>query len=162
MIAAGRYNLQSRESQATLTQIRGGDSVAEMVQDLSDLSILFTRNLAAFQGDQSVNAQALAAEAHALAERLSSGVSAERVDSQPTATRELRDRAFTYLDTFVNDLRSAGRYAFRLEPATSKRFASKYRRRTRGKSRNRGSGDSELPTLDVVEEDVPRRSDRGL
>lgn len=154
MIAAGRYNLRTRDSQATLSQIRGGDSVADLVQDLSDLSTLFDRNRSAFEADTSIDAPSLITESRALSERLSSGVSTERVGSEPTATRLLRDRAFTYMDDFVTELRSAGRYAFRLEPATVKQFSSKYKRRHR-RARAESDDSEGTPTAqDIVEEEV--------
>jgi hypothetical protein len=61
----------------------------------------------------------------------------------------MRDRAFTYLDSLVNDLRAAGRYAFRRELDLAKRFASRYRRRHR---RNAKRGPAEEVVEQVVEE----------
>ena len=85
--------------------------------------------------------------------QLSTGVSDERLDPEPAGTRDLRDRAFTYLDELVNDVRSAGRYAFRGEPAVAKRFASRYRRRQRTGGRR---GETETQ---VVEEEVVGETD---
>jgi hypothetical protein len=154
MIAAGRYNLRARESQATLSQIRGGYSVADLVQDLSDLSTLFDRNSSAFDADTSIDAPSLITESCSLSERLSSGVSTERVGEEPVATRQQRDRAFTYMDDFVTDLRSAGRYAFRLEPATVRQFGSKYKRRIRRARVDRDESEGTQTAQDVVEEEV--------
>lgn len=154
MIATARYNLRARESQATLSQIRGGDSVADLVQDLSDLSTLFERNPTAFDADKSIDAPALITESRALSEQLSSGVSTERVGEEPSATRQLRDKAFTYVDDYVTDLRSAGRYAFRLEPAIVRQFGSKYKRRNRRARLGKGESEGTEAAQDIVEEEV--------
>jgi hypothetical protein len=43
----------------------------------------------------------------------------------------LRDRAYTYLDDLMSELREAGRYAFRKDRALVRRFSSRYLRRRR-------------------------------
>lgn len=142
LLAIARYHLRGSEAESALGRVRGGDSVAELVQDLHDLAAVIEKNAGAFSRDRSFDLAARVAEARSLAERLSDGVSDERVGPEPGSTRELRDRAFSYLDDFVSEVRAAGRYAFRNQPSELKGFASRYRRRARA-SRAEGEGEVE-------------------
>jgi hypothetical protein len=152
LIAAGRFNLHDdREAQATLSSIRGGETVADLVQDLFDLATVYESRLDAFAADQSFDAPARVAEARTVAAELSQSISDERLDPEPAGTREMRDRAFTYLDDLVTQLRQAGRYVFRNNPEIARRFASRYRRRQR-----RGARAGEPPT-EVVELTTPEQ-----
>jgi hypothetical protein len=132
LLAAGRWNLrEDREAQTTLSTIRGGDTVADLVQDLFDLATLYEKHRAAFETDQSFDAGARSGEAREVATQLSASISEERLGSGPAEIRDMRNRAFTYLDNLVSEVRAAARYAFRSEPDFSRRFASRYRRRIR-------------------------------
>lgn len=157
IIAAGRWCLRGeRDAQATLSSISGGDGVDDLVQDLRDLAVLLERNLPAFERDRSFDAPTRAAEARELARCLSSLVSDERSELEPSEVRLLRDRAFTHLDEIVSDVRAAGRYAFRLEPEVLPFFTSRYRRRVRRAARRdeEASESIQQATQDVVEEGV--------
>jgi hypothetical protein len=151
LIAAGRFNLRGREGQSTLTQIRGGEGVADLVQDLFDLAVLLEKNADAFARDQSFDVAARVTEARSLGDALSAGVSQQRLGPEPGSARDLRDRAFTYLDDLVVEVRAAGRYAFRLEPQQAKAFTSRHRRRARTKAGDAGEGET---SEEVVEEEV--------
>jgi hypothetical protein len=149
IIAAGRFNLRDdREAQATLSSIRGGETVADLVQDLFDLATVCESRLDAFAADQSFDAPARIAEARTVASQLSQNISNERLDPEPTGTRDMRDRAFTYLDELVTRLREAGRYVFRNKPDVARHFTSRYRRRQR---RGRRAGE---PPMEVVEREA--------
>ncbi|MBN1605837.1 MAG: hypothetical protein JW940_04350, partial [Polyangiaceae bacterium] len=81
LVAAGRYNLRNDpEAQATLSSIRGGETVADLVQDLFDLGTVYEGHLDAFAADQSFDAPARVAEARAVAQELSQSISDERLD----------------------------------------------------------------------------------
>lgn len=67
-------------------------------------------------------------------ERVGDMMAAARWNLQRQA-KDLRDRAFAHLDELVSDLREAGRYAFRKDPARKKHFGSAYRRRHRAHKR---------------------------
>jgi hypothetical protein len=147
LMAAGRYNLRADpEAQATLSSIRGGETVADLVQDLFDLATVYDGRLDAFGADQSFDAPARVAEARAVAQELSQSISDERLDPQPAGTREMRDRAFTYLDDLVSQIREAGRYVFRRQPEVARHFSSRYRRR------QRRAGKAGGPPTEVVEQ----------
>ncbi|MBN1610094.1 MAG: hypothetical protein JW940_25940, partial [Polyangiaceae bacterium] len=70
----------------------------------------------------------------------------------PAGTREMRDRAFTYLDDLVSQVREAGRYVFRRQPEIARHFSSRYRRRQR-----RAAKAGEPPT-EVVEQSAVQDS----
>ena len=147
LMAAGRYNLRADpEAQATLSSIRGGETVADLVQDLFDLAAVYEGRFDAFAADQSFDAPARVAEARAVAQELSQSVSDERHDPQPAGTREMRDRAFTYLDDLVSQIREAGRYVFRRQPEIARHFTSRYRRR------QRRAGEAGEPPTEAVEQ----------
>jgi hypothetical protein len=149
LLAAGRWNLrEDREAQTTLSAIRGGDTVADLVQDLFDLATLYEKHRTAFEKDQSFDAAARSSEAREVASQLSASISEERLESGPAEIRDMRDRAFTYLDNLVSEVRGAARYAFRSEPDLSRRFTSRYRRRLR-----RAAKSGEI-VAEVVEEEA--------
>jgi hypothetical protein len=151
VVAAARFNLRNdRLAQTTLSSITNGDGVADLIQDLFDLAALVEKHTVSFEADQSFDAEASVAQARGLAQALSSRVSSERTDSESLASRVLRDRAFTYLDDFVSEVRSAGRYAFRNEPSVLTRFTSEYlRRRRRRTQRARKAAEHEVPASPV-------------
>ena len=88
--------------------IRGGDSVADLVQDLFDLGTLYEGRIEAFGADQSFDAPARIAEARAVAQQLSVDISDERFDLEPARTLDMRNRAFTYLDDQVRARPTSG------------------------------------------------------
>ncbi len=149
MLSAGRFNLKEREALSSLALIRAGETVDDLVQDLFDLATLFEKHAPAFERDRSFDLATRVTEARGLGEKLSTGISDERLDPEPTGTRELRDRAFTYLDDMMSELRAAGRYAFRASPSMSKLFTSRYRRRHR-----RGAKSKSEPQTEVVQEEL--------
>jgi hypothetical protein len=149
LVAAGRWNLRNqREPQATLSAIRAGEGVDDLVQDLFDLATLCEKHTDAFTSDRSFDVTARVAEARTVAQQLSESVSAERLDPEPAGVRDVRDRAFTHMDDLVSEIRTAARYAFRQEPELAKRFTSRYRRRARRSSK------SDEPPTEVVEEEL--------
>lgn len=156
LIAAGRFNLRGAEAQATLSQVRAGDSADDLVQDLFDLAALFDKNAESFAKDQTMNVAEVVLGARRLAEELSAHLSEERLEPQPARTRDLRDRAFTHMDRLVSEVRAAGRYVFRRQPDVAKHFSSRYRRRTRRNAAREDGASAEAreSSEDVVEEAV--------
>ena len=63
-------------------------------------------------------------------------MSAERLSTEQTAAKDLRDRAYTYLHERVADVRAAGRYAFKDDEQMARKFASAYLRRRRARAAN--------------------------
>ncbi len=155
MLAAGRFNLSGDvEAQARLTAIAGGEGVADLVQDLHDLAEVVERNLAAFSGDQTFDAEQQARDARELAQLLSTHVSDERL-TPPNAARDLRDRAFSYLYDLVTRVREAGRYVFRNDDEMRQRFSSRYRRRmNRRRYVKLAQAKAEVVRAEVVEEEM--------
>jgi hypothetical protein len=150
MLAAGRYSLRGiREAQVALTSIRGGTGVDDLVQDLFDLAVVFTKYAASFEADRSFDAEASVREARDLGRRLSLAVSEMRLGTEATAARELRDRAYSYLDELVAEVRLAGRYAYREDAEALRLFASRYLRMRRSQSARSGDGVEEV--VEVVE-----------
>jgi hypothetical protein len=149
---AARFSLRHlREAQLALAAIRNGIGVDDLIQDLFDLAAILEKHAPAFDADRSFDVLARIAEARDLARKLSLAVSETRLGAEAAATRDLRNRAFTYMDDLVLELRLAGRYAFRDDPETSRRFASRYLRKRRLQAK-RADGTEDV-TLDVDELD---------
>lgn len=132
LLQSCRWNLRhNRIALVALTGIAEGEGVADLVQDLLDLAYLIETNMAVFAGDQSFDAQTGMQEARSVAGDLQAGASAEKLTTEQTAAKDLRDRAYTYTADRVTQIRLAGRYVFRDDPAMASKFASAYRRRQR-------------------------------
>jgi hypothetical protein len=119
-----------------LSVIQEGEGVADLVQDLDDLAMLIVQYLPAFASDQSFDAPARAEEARTLGAEIRAGLSQTRQPGAQDASKDLRDRAFSYLDDLTSRVRESARYAYRKEPAFSARFASAYKRRLRRRAPN--------------------------
>ena len=154
MLAAVRWNLRhDAKARTTLSAILEGEGVEDLTQDLSDAAELCERNLDAFEADQSFDALARIAEARALYAQLAAGTSAERLDTEQAKAVDLRNRAYTQLDDLTNELREAGRYAFRGDDTLRARFASAYDRRKR---QQRAAARRRTETRSEVGSEAPR------
>ena len=133
---ACRWNLRrSRLALDAVSRISDGEGVADLVQDLSDLATLIRANLAAFEADTSFDASAVAEQALQLSAEIQAGLSESRDRRSQVQAIDLRDRAITHLSAHVNEVREAGRYAYRDDEAMARKFASAYnRRRSRKKT----------------------------
>ncbi|QDG51318.1 hypothetical protein FIV42_11365 [Persicimonas caeni] len=147
MTDACRWNLRDNQrAQAALDVIYPGKGVPDLNQDLHDLAGLIENNLDKFDADQSFDAQAAATRARALREILLGEAASHHHAFDKEDAKEQRDRAFTYLDKLVDEIRRAGRYAYRGDEAMTTRFVSGYWRRQR-------IGDDE-PAIEPAGEDV--------
>ncbi len=112
--------------------IAEGNSHADMIQDLNDLSVLGKENpepLAAIKYDMSILDQAaqMADEKAALL----AAVTGERADN--SETKKIRDQAYTHLKEAVDEIYSYGQYVFRDNDERLKGYRSNYLRRRRNK-----------------------------
>ncbi len=91
--------------------IEAGSGHADMLQDLSDLSVLGTANLPLLQaiGFDATKLDTAAALSESLSTVLAS-MNGERTD--PNKSKVLRDQAYTYLKTAVDEIRAAGKFVF--------------------------------------------------
>jgi hypothetical protein len=132
LLQSCRWNLRhDRIALGTLAAIAEGEGVADLIQDLLDLSYLIEKHVALFAGDQTFNAQVGMQEARSVAGDLQAGASAEKLTTEQNVAKDIRDRAYTYTADRVTQIRQAGRYVFRDDPAMARKFASAYRRRQR-------------------------------
>ncbi len=142
LLAACRWNLRKDDkASATVSAISEGDGTADLVQDLNDLATLMGSRLAAFTTDETFDADEAIAEARRLAQEVRQGTSEERAEQARGEAKDLRDKAFTHLSDLVDDVREAGRYAYRGDEAKLAAFQSRYLRRRRTRARNRRSSD---------------------
>lgn len=121
MVAACRFNLDRSEVAELLARVTAGEGLHDLAQDLRELSDFVRDHAASFSGDTSFDPLSCADEAVELARSIA-------VDAGPDegarALLEQRDRAFTYLVGLVEQLRQAGRYAYRGTPEARAYFAS--------------------------------------
>lgn len=131
--AACRWNLRNDSgAMLVLDRIAEGQGVADLVADLEDLATLVLDRAAAFAGDATFDAPARAAELREKAQDVRSGLSEFRTDTSQRKAVDLRNRAFTYADGLLSQIREAGRYALRNRDEL-RFFQSQYQRQKRGR-----------------------------
>lgn len=138
VVAALRWNLRhDRIAQGTLNAIQEGDGTADLAQDLGALAMLIEQHPRAFDADQTFDPEERAAACRRMANELAASVSHVRADLTRAQAKEQRDRAFTYADDLLDEIREAARYAFRKEPELLVHFQDRYRAEARRRSRKR-------------------------
>jgi hypothetical protein len=130
---------------AVLDQILEGDGIADLVQDLGDLRMLLTQKAEQFARNKNFDAVAVSGELAVLAQSIRQGLSGFRMSPEQANAVDLRNRAWTYLDDLVDDVREAGRAA--TEGKLAKGFSSAYERRMRARRRRSAATPAE-PTVD--------------
>lgn len=137
VVASIRWNLRSnRTAQAAVDVIVEGDSDADLVQDLHDLAALVTANADAFADDQTFDAAVTAQLARDRSVELRALLSDRASDETERDAVDLRNRAYTHLNSLMTEIRTAGRYAFRDDTDALRRFGSVYARRKRAEQRS--------------------------
>ena len=111
-----------------ISAIAEGNGHADMIQDLSDLSVLGKANLEPLQviGLNVVKLDKAAVTSDAMADLLAT---ANGDKAEQNATKMLRDKAFTYLKELVDEIREAGKYVFWKNKDRYKGYISHYRSR---------------------------------
>jgi hypothetical protein len=135
MLAAGRFNLRNANSKHRSTSCAAAKESTISSKTCSTWPNSSRRTNPPSRGTSPSTFRRQSQRPAKLGEALSASVSDERLDPEPTGTRELRDRAFTYLDDLVSEVRTAGRYVFRNSPSTSKLFTSRYRKSQRSRAK---------------------------
>jgi hypothetical protein len=128
-----------RKDESLLSRVRAitdGNGHADMIQDLNDIAVLGRENpnpLTAIGFDLS-QFDLAATRADELADLLAEA-NGDKAD--PNSSKIIRNQAYTYLKTLVDEIREAGKYAFRNDPNRLKGYASAYWRK-QGKKVNAG------------------------
>jgi hypothetical protein len=111
VVGAGRYVLRKdAAAQATLDRIQEGDGIADLCQDMRDVA-LFARTYGDALSRAGVTPEA-AEKAEALASALAAEAASAKVDASLDRAVDVRNRAFTYADEAIDEVRAAGRFAF--------------------------------------------------
>ncbi len=143
LLSAARWNLRNdRAAMGTLSAISEGEGVADLVQDLNDLGELIERKRDAFAGDATFDAPASAEAARSVASEISVGAGVAKIDGESAEARDLRDRAYTLLAQLMEEIREAGRHAYRDDERMRKHFTSRYlerKRRARATAKSKAS-----------------------
>jgi len=139
LVATCRWNFRADAlDQAVLDEIEQGVGVPELVQGLLDLAMLIARHEGSLEGDETFDATQ-AEVARMLASDISAGLAERCTPADHDAAKALRDRAFTYMNRLIGELREAGRHAFRMEPRQAMAFTSEHRRHEQRKARRRAA-----------------------
>lgn len=125
-----------RKDEVLLNRVRAiaeGDSNADMIQDLNDLSVLGKANIDAVKA---VGAKpALLDQAATKADEMANLLAAANGDrAEQSETKTIRDKAYTHLKQLIDEVREAGRFLFWRNPDRYKGYTSKYRKKHRGTS----------------------------
>ena len=138
LLAAGRLALRNdAEGCRRLSLISEGDSLPDVVSDLTDFSILLTDEPEAFAAIK-MDVAVQAAEAAAMRDELQQALAAEDTTRSLDMAKEMRDRVFALCKLSVTELRMFADYAFRDDKNNRRRhlFSSSYMRsRNRKKAR---------------------------
>ena len=131
LLAGFRYAYRNTpEVLNTVREIADGSSDSDMIQDLDNLKALglqYKKELEAVKFDLS-----LLDTAGKTAERLGTLYASAKVESgQEEMATEMRDRAWTYLKTLVQDVRECGKYVFHNDSKKRRNYTSAYQRRMR-------------------------------
>jgi hypothetical protein len=139
-IAALRYFVEEDEDvQAELDAIVVGTGLPDLIDDLEKLGSLLADHAAALK--KADLPKKAASRARELARTLGEGTAAHATDREGAALLALRNRAFWFAREAMEAIRSAGRYAFRSEPALATLFRSSSRRGTlRGTRKGKTGG----------------------
>jgi hypothetical protein len=156
-VAACRFTLRGdRNVQGVLDRIVQGDGIADLVQDLEDLATLVEQNLTALAPNKKFDAPRQIPTLRDTAREIRLGLAQYRTAGAQKTAVDLRNRAWTWLDLHVSELRAAGRYAF-AGTETAKEFRSAHERRSR-LSRRRTSTDEADPATDSGDLPPPEAS----
>jgi len=129
LAASIRWNLRDdRVALATLDAILHGNTLADLIADLAELTALIDNHRDRFASDRSFDVAAARKAASACAKQLQRELSTARVMGTQEQAKALRDRAHGYLVLQVTAIRQAGRYAFRNDAAMAAKFGSDYAR----------------------------------
>jgi hypothetical protein len=132
MLSACRWNLRLRAVSSELARITDSTDPLELSMDLRELAEVVSDHLADFNADHSFRAAEAAGQSRDLARALAA---VENAQLRADEASELRSRAFTYLADLMDEVRAAGRHAFRGTGDARRLFASDLAVRRRRVSR---------------------------
>ena len=126
---AFRFAFRKRPDLLTKVQaIEEGSGNADLVQDLSDLSVLGKANLPLLEAINLDTAKLDTAETMSNEmSTLLATMNGERTSNN--AAKVIRDKAYTYLKASVDEIREAGKYVFWKDKTRLKGYRSEYHRR---------------------------------
>lgn len=110
--------------------IREGSSSADMLQDLSDLSVLGRENTALLKA-VGIDLKLLD-QAAATADELSAVLAKANGEvGDDDAAKEMRDKAYTHMKMAMDEIRATGQYVFWRDEDRKKGYVSAYKKRFR-------------------------------
>lgn len=109
LLSACRWNLRGKDVEGSLARISDGSDPTELGLDLKELGQLVREYPAAFSADRTFRQEEVLRRAEQVADQLV-GMGEHGVTRE---TRDVRQRAFSFLTLLMEELRQAGKHAFR-------------------------------------------------
>ena len=127
------------DGQRRVAEIREGEGLADLIDDLRNLSILITEKRSLFEAIN-MDVDTMATKASETSQGLQQMLSEEDVAKSLTNSKEMRDRVYTLAKDALKEIRLFAAYAFRKDKSNNRRlvFTSAYMRR-KNRRRNRPS-----------------------
>lgn len=128
LLADFRYAFRNhKELISAIRDIAKGKSYADLIQDLSSLSVLGKANIAKlkninFDPQKLDHAEQLSKEMAQLLARVNSDI------KQSSEVVKIRNQSYTHLKEAVDEIRDAGKYIFKNSPDRFKGYISTYRK----------------------------------
>jgi hypothetical protein len=120
--------------------IREGYSLADMLQDLSDLNVLGKENVELLKAIgldlKLLDEAAMQADELSVVLARANGESGDNADA-----KDIRDKTYTYMKLASDEIREVGQYVFYRDSDRKKGYVSQYLKRVRIRSKNNGSSD---------------------
>lgn len=137
LLHAFRYAYRKEPSLLSKVQsIADGTGHPDMIQDLSDLSVLGGANKAPLQAiNFDINLLQQAAILASECAELLGKVNGDRMSEDES--KIIRDKAYTYLKESVDEIRNCGKYVFWKDEERLKGYSSAYMRKLNRKKRNK-------------------------
>ena len=118
---------EDHELQSAIDRIRDGNGDADMIQDLMDLSVLGKDHLEKLQ-ETGFDA-AMLDQAENMADQMSVLLArANGTKDSNSESKEIRDKAYSYLKELVSEVRRYGKFVFRKDEEHAAKYASAYHR----------------------------------
>ncbi|MBI3070757.1 MAG: hypothetical protein HYY84_01390 [Deltaproteobacteria bacterium] len=152
LLATAGYAFRNDQAmQKRLSAIREGRTTADLAQDLSDLAALYDDNRPAFEAvgyDLAICDQVLAMREELLKAHAVAAADNAAAQTSMSDAKRVRNRAFTWVDEALAEIRGAGLYVLRNEnrPDWLAAFRSRYVVERKRRSRANKTGATAPPT----------------
>lgn len=135
------------EAQGKLDAIAEGEGLPDALHDLDDLVVLLGDHAATWPAASPIDPHTRATQCQQAAAAAREGVAVWKADETSEQLKRARDKAFAWADAAVREVRAAGRYAYRKQPAKLVDYRDGYKNsQQRSQRRERAARATTEPT----------------